>query len=49
MLPCERGDAQAFRCWLEREYGNQLSIYQAFPEYLTEEKVIEATLLPIGS
>jgi len=47
MLPCDRGDAQAFRRRLDQEYGNQLSTYQAVLEYLTGEKVIEAKLLAI--
>jgi len=47
MLPCDHGDAQAFRRRLDQEYGNQLSTYQAVPEYLTGGKVIEAKLLAI--
>ena len=47
MLPCDHGDVQAFRCRLDREYGNQLSTYQAVLENLTGEKVIEAKLLAI--
>ena len=47
MLPCDHGDAQAFRRRLDQEYGNQLSTYQAVLEYLTGGKVIEAKLLAI--
>jgi len=47
MMPCDRGDTQAFRRRLDQEYGNQLSTYQAVLEYLTGEKVIEAKLLAI--
>ena len=47
MLPCDHGDVHAFRHRLDREYGNQLSTYQAVLEYLAGEKVIEAKLLAI--
>ena len=45
-----RPDAEAtptLRWRLDREYGNQLSTYQAVLEYLTGEKVIDAKLLAI--
>ena len=47
MLPCDHDDVQAFRHRLDREYGKQLSTYQAVLEYLTGEKVVEAKLLAI--
>lgn len=47
MLPCDHGNVQAFHARLDREYGNQLSTYQAVLEYLTGEKVIEAKLLAV--
>ena len=47
MLPGDMGSREAYAARLEREYGNQLAIYQAVLEYLTGETVRETRILTV--
>ena len=47
MLPCDRGDVNAFHARLEDEYGPQLNAYKAVLECLTGGKTVKTSIVSV--